>query len=392
MDQVEDHWRQAQLAEIRDNRDKPASAEQVAHSPVGPAADIKRVVTRLEELRHDLHATNRLQQTAADTLLSMLWVALGQARLLISCVLCGYTVQRGMDSAPPPGPVRLCARLDRMQPDNEPLALPGLTDLAGAALAERIGHAVVDTLTHSLDTLHAVLRSSAPDGPHIREEAEVCLAMLSVARRLRSEGAVEPCLRLLHLFSPELTRSHGPQAMITSRIRESTARTLSALSPDVLFAFWYSVGGPDARIRRNLLQVLDYLTDSRAVPYLIRLLERRTQWADGDMVGWFVVRAMEHIGDRSALPALRRISAGRAAPMQRTQVAESGKQAAGSAELGREAERVILAIEGRKNRRESASLLRPSQIEPTDLLRPVSEALEYTDVQDREELLRPDNS
>src|ERR1041384_8239486 len=50
---------------------------------------------------------------------------------------------------------------------------------------------------------------------------------------------------------------------------------------DALYAFWYALGSPDTPSRHNLLQVLDYLTDARAVPYLIRLLERRTVWTDG---------------------------------------------------------------------------------------------------------------
>jgi hypothetical protein len=354
-------------------------------------AEEKRLLHRLEELHQSLYQLNAPRQTETlDTLLSMLWVLEGKARLLVACVLCGYAPRRGNAASAPAGPARLSARLERSQPAHEILPPPGTRTLQDAGLAERIGLALIATLTQSLDTLKAELRASAPDAPHIREEAEVCLSMLGLARRLQTEGVSESCLRLLHLFPPDLARSHGPLARLTARLREAAAQTLGALSPDALFAFWYALGSPDIHARHDLLPVLDYLSDSRAIPYLIRLLERRTQWADRDVVGWFVVRAMEHIGDRSALPALRRIAAGGAAPLQETHPREILKAPPVSAELVREAERVIEAIEWRKNQRERASLLRPAHLSPADLLRPAMDASEEETRQDREELLRPE--
>lgn len=359
----------------------------------GPDAEERQLLMRLEELRLRLQEpTVPRQAEALETLFSMAWVQQGRPRLLIACTLCGYAPQRAFEIPPPAGPTRFCSHLERAQPAEDLLSPPGIGELKGNGLSDRMSSALISTLTHALDVLKAELRASVPDAPHIRAEAEVCLSMLLLARRMRCEQIVEPCLRLLQIFSPETARVHGPQARLTARLRESAGQTLGALSPDSLFAFWYALGSPDMYVRRNLLPTLDYLTDARAVPYLIRLLERRRQWADGDVVGWFVVRAMEHIGDRSVLPALRRIAAEGAAPLQGAQASAGDERFPVSLELAREAERIIRSIEGRKNRLESASLLRPAHLSTSDLLRPAADALDATDLLDREELLRPEET
>src|SRR5438034_1404926 len=110
------------LEESLETNRKTVLATAAPHDPhslpaIDHEAEEKRLRLRLEELRQSLQAESVLRQTEAlETLLSLLWVQEGKPRLLAACVLCGYSLQRGGDSAPPAGPTRLCARLERAQP------------------------------------------------------------------------------------------------------------------------------------------------------------------------------------------------------------------------------------------------------------------------------------
>src|SRR5262249_19021187 len=131
---------------------------------------------------------------------------------------------------------------------------------------------------------------------------------LALARLLSAEEAAEPCVRLLRLLPSAAPNTPLLSIRQIGDLRDAACAVLGNLSPDALFPLWSALGGPEAMIRQDLLPVLDYLHDARALPYLIRLSERRSQWTDGEIVGWFLVRAFERIGDRGALPALRRIA------------------------------------------------------------------------------------
>jgi hypothetical protein len=343
---------------------------------------------RLEELRQDLLQANAPRRAyAVETLLGLLWVEEGPERLAVACALCGYPPTSGKAEAPDCAQ-RLCIRLHgEAEGDDLPPPPPPEERLAWA------GKAVTALLHESLDILKAAVRPGAPASAHLlRREADVCCDALQLVCSLRTADAAEACVRALRLFPPAKTRETGPNARQTTTLREMAARALGALSPDALFPLWYALGSPDADARRDLIPVLDYLHDARAVPYLTRLLERRTQWDDGELVGWFVVRAFERIGDRRALPALRRLTMRGASGMRQAlpwlrKATPSGT----SEELAREALRVIQSIEYGRNTRDSESLLRPAGPVTQDLLRPAADALAERGLQDRDELLRPED-
>ena len=217
-------------------------------------------------------------------------------------------------------------------------------------------------------------------------ETDLCRDVITLANQFAIDTVIEHAVRLLRLFPPDQARGVGPLARQTGPLREVTARFLGSLSPDKLYNYWYALGSPARTARRDLLPVLDYLQGEGATPYLVRLFERRGQWEDGEMVGWFVVRAFKRIRDRRALPALRRVVSMEKSPMP---VASSSQA---SPELIREALRAIEAIEyGRAPaerdqllracqppvdhllhpaRPDTDKLLRPSQLDDTDLVRP----------------------
>jgi hypothetical protein len=168
-------------------------------------------------------------------------------------------------------------------------------------------------------------------------------------------------VRLLRQCTLRHLHSAGPPARDITLLRETACRVLGVISPDALFLLWYTLGSPEPEGRRDVLPALDYLRDARAVPYLLRLLERRGQWPDGEMTGWFIVRALERIGDRRAIPVLWRLVEASRSPKPPT---------ATSVELGREAKRVIESLEGGQAKRDRERLLRPAAPPSADLVRP----------------------
>jgi hypothetical protein len=344
---------------------------------------------RLEELRQDVRQANAPRRAyAVETLLGLLWVEEGQERLAVACALCGYPPQMGRAEAPDCAK-RLCVRLnDVMERDDLPPPPPPEARIAWA------GKAATALLQESLDILKAAERTGTRANARVlQREADVCCDVLQLVCSLRTADAAEACVRALRLFPPDRTRETGPNARQTTTLREIAARALGAISPDALFPLWYALGSPDADARRDLIPALDYIHDPRAVPYLARLLERRTQWDDGELVGWFVVRAFARIGDRQALPALRRLTMrGTSGMRQALPWLHRATPSGTSEELAREALRVIQSIEYGRNTRDSESLLRPAGPVTQDLLRPAADGLAERDLQDRDELLRPEDA
>jgi hypothetical protein len=372
------------------------------------AAEARSRYQRLQVLRADLsHATAARRIYAVETLLGLLWVAEGQERLAVACVLCGYPPQPEK-AATPLCVARLCARLNRTA-SGDAFDLP-----PPPPAAERIawaGQAAAALLTESLDSLKAALRTPQADMPILRREIAVCQDALLLAKHLRAPEVAEPCVRLLRFLPTEWqgtgclpTASGGrdtpqtqawkpipdlPLARQTTLLREAAAQVLGALSPDALPVFWDALRSPQPDARQYLLPALDYLNDPRAIPYLIQLLERRAQWPDGEIVGWFVVRACERIGDRRALPALRRLAASGSRPLQEILPwLRPAIRAETSPELIREALRVVQILESGRPARERNVLLRPSGPQDENLLRPAADPPDAD--YDTRQLLRPE--
>ncbi len=332
---------------------------------------------RLEDLRHALTLP---QETRRQSALSSLAIEIGTRthgeRLEAVCALLNYPPES--DSAGVPlSAARLAQRITDLI-DAEPVSRNA------AQLRALIGQSINVTLLESLDTLKALLPLQGEAiALAVRGEIEVCLSLLKTVQSAALEEAVEVCVRVLRLFRMEAARGQTVLARPTTLLRDSACRALGAISPDALFLFWYTLGSPDAEARSNLLPVLDYLRDPRATPYLLRLLERRGQWMDGEMVGWFVIRAFEHLGDRRALPALRLLAHSGENPLAQD---TSETVPAVSVELAREARRVISSIERGRGWRDRRYLLRPAEPPADSLLHPASEP---PHLQEHAEMVRP---
>src|SRR5579871_496820 len=250
-------------------------------------------VQRLAELRQDLHRGRPMRRTyARDALLALLWVEEGRARLAVLCALCDYAPETGKaETSPFIG--RLAARLNRDAPPDD---LPPPPD--ALQLAAWIGQGLAATLTEALDRLKGALRAEEASPAFVQQEAEVCREALALARLLAADATAEAGVRLLRLLPAAPARTPQLSVRQIGDLRDAACAVLGALSPDALFPLWSALGGPEATTRQDLLPALDYLRDPRALPYLIRLSERRSQWTDGELVGWFLVRAFERIGDQ----------------------------------------------------------------------------------------------
>ena len=137
---------------------------------------------------------------------------------------------------------------------------------------------------------------------------------------------------------------------------------------------------PSASERHNLLPVLDYISDSRAVSYVARLLARCVDWPDGELTAWFVVRTLERIGDRSSLGSLRSFA---------VRWSEFGGEPDDRSRrhLAIEIARVIESLDRRAAWRDNRSLLRPAREDTTGLLRTTNGVMRSNEA-DRMELVR----
>ena len=319
---------------------------------------------RLEDLRHALTLPQAARRESAWAWLAIeIGLRTEGERLEAVCALLNYPPESDAAGVPLSA-ARLTARISELIGSES-------TAPEGAQIRALIGQAVNVTLLESLDTLKALLPLQGEAiALAVRGEIEVCLSLLKTVQAAAMEEAVEVCVRVLRVFRMEAARGQTVLARPTTLLRDAACRALGAISPDSLFLFWYTLGSPDAEARSNLLPALDYLRDPQATPYLLRLLERRGQWADGEMVCWFVIRAFEHLGDRRAAPALRQLAHAGENPLAPD---EQESVPPVSAELAREARRVISSIERGRGWRDRRYLLRPAD-PPTDvLLHPASE-------------------
>lgn len=358
------------------------SAEETAGRKIGPDVSPGRRQQRLEELKRDLEGNDATRAAYARTrLLERLWVEEGAERMAVACVLCGHPAEVSKAETLLCAS-RFCMRLNTVG-DDLPLP-PGEVELRVWA-----GPAVAAVLTETLDAIKAASRlESTANNEILQREVDVCRDALILAKNLRVHEAADPCVRLLRLLPPERVRGQGVLARRTTALREAAGRVLGLLSPEALGTLWDALSGSDEAARRNALPILDYIQDPRAIPYLTTLLERRAEWGSGEMMAWNVMRAFERIGDRRALPVLRRVANGGALPAA---VASANADVSGdNPHLAREARRVIQSIEQGRDSQDREMLLRPAMPHDDHLLRPVTH-LPDENVRPKE-LLRPDAS
>lgn len=253
-----------------------------------------------------------------------------------------------------------------------------------AELTSRIAPAVTSVLYTVLRSAEESLTSyGESDALDVRHTTEDCYQALLAVASLSINEAAAPAVSAASLFASGSALHPSLSARSASQVREAACTAIASLSPDALFPLWIVLGGPDARARHRLLPVLDYIRDTRATPYLNRLLARCIQWPDGELTAWFVVRALEHIGDRASLPGLRAFVA-QVAPSNAAYSTETVSRQ----QLATEVSRVILALDRRAARRNNRSLLRPAAQDVSTLLRSPTEENQPVNAADRRELLR----
>ena len=339
----------------------------------------RRRLQRIEELRADLnHKTPARVDYARQTLLTMLWLEENDGRQQIINVLCRYLPDESRQ--PPVFAAQLSAHLGREAMAN------ALAPADAARITNCIGAALPSILNPAVQKLQVIIDGGEANEDDLYRTTDLCRDALTIAARFMIDTVVDQAVRLLRVFPPDQARGVGPLARETGPLREAASHLLGALSPDKLYGYWYALGSPGRTARRDLLPVLDYLQDPSATPYLVRLFERRGQWADSEMVGWFVVRAFKRIRDRRALPALRRVVSLEKSPM----LAVPGSQA--SPDLIREARRAIEAIEYGRATGERSQLLRAAQPPVDHLLHPAQPGhhdLLRPSQRDEQDLIRP---
>lgn len=141
-------------------------------------------------------------------------------------------------------------------------------------------------------------------------------------------------------------------------IRNALARTIAALPPNEMDAFWENLQSADVGIRHAMLQGLEFLRSAHAVPHLLRGLERSGDHATRAAI----VDCLEEIADPRAIAMLTRLR-------QET--------AHGDWTLSRHIARVIRVIEQQNRGRSHRTLLRPAQTPPQEadsLLRPAADS------------------
>lgn len=156
-------------------------------------------------------------------------------------------------------------------------------------------------------------------------------------------------------------------------IRTALARTIAALPPDEMDAFWENLCSPDTARRHAMLEGLKFLRSAHAVPHLLRGLERSGDHA----IRSAIVDCLEEIADPRAIATLARLR-------QET--------AHGDWTLSRHIARAIRVIEQQNRGRSHRTLLRPAQTPPEEaasLLRPAADSSDAPDGQGKQ-LLRPE--
>jgi hypothetical protein len=193
----------------------------------------------------------------------------------------------------------------------------------------------------------------APAAPFVEEYLAVALRPV---RRLRAGGMTPALCATLYdyqrgIWTPHLTK---PQLYT---IRVALAKTVAALPPDSMSAFWNGLQSSDPMLRQAMLLGLEFLRSAHAVPHLLRGLETSKDHA----VRAAIVDCLEATADPRALSTLTRL---------RRETAQDDWT------LSRHIARVIRVIEQQNRGQNHRTLLRPTETPPDEeksLLRPASD-------------------
>jgi len=203
--------------------------------------------------------------------------------------------------------------------------------------------------------------------------AKLAVALRPVRKLRPGILTAEVCAALYYyhrgVWTPYLTK---PELWI---IRTALAKTIAALPPDEMDAFWENLQSSDTLIRDAMRLGLTFLRSAHAVPHLLRGLERIPDNATRAAI----VDCLEEIADPRALAPLIRL---------RQETAQYDWP------LSRQIARAIRIIEQQNRDNGHRTLLRPSATPADDeeaLLRPVTAAPDTRQAAeaDRAQLLRP---
>ncbi|MBC7527672.1 MAG: hypothetical protein H7308_08980 [Chthonomonadaceae bacterium] len=335
--------------------------------------DRKRLEALFAEITQTVEREKR--DYAGDALLAALWVETGEKREAIVRALCGVSQSGGGVVA-----VRICRKFGAGEA-SIPLPPPPARERR-----RLIGAIAVEVGQSTLHTLAAYAKDPA--------EAESAEALIEVQ-------CLYDLFRLMELLRLPETLASAFQFLLSGYLRPLTwypvvqhaaCRAIAAL-PLSEQGVVYGALGISQRMSQALLPVLDYVNNLEAVPDIARLIggilsshEDPIIWEE---VAWKVIKALERMGDRRALPMLRRVASGQRGGMNLLQnfvLREIHGERPISESLRQEARRVILAIE-RGGSVDRQTLLRPSSIDNAELLRPSMER--DGEQKERGELLRP---
>ncbi len=301
---------------------------------------------------------------AADTLLASLWIETGRERERTAATLCGLAPFEA-EGELPLSAVRLCRKLAEGE---------GAVPLPPPPSAERrrgVGDAAAEVLKAAYERL-AAHRGTAEEreSPAAKQEAQCLFDLLRMMELLRL-----PALQPWAFFF--LSSSPCAEASWHGSLKEAACRGLASL-PVSYQKLIFAALGAHGEQASALLPVLDYLNSSECVPDVAGCLRYSTGalilgkpkpqvW---EQVVWGVLKTLERIGDRRALPELKRLldPGGFVRPFQSLSQSRPPRL---SPELKTEIVRVIGVIQsGHSGERQT--LLRASSLPGDQLLRPSS--------------------
>jgi hypothetical protein len=209
----------------------------------------------------------------------------------------------------------------------------------------------------------------------VTSQGQHLLVALRPIRKLHAGVLTPEVCATLYDFHSGIWEPHLDKAQ-RWRIRTALARTIAALPPNEMDAFWENLHSADPMLRGAMLLGLEFLRSAHAVPHLVRGLEQSEDHATRSAI----VDCLEEIADPRAIAPLIRLR-------QATALSDWT--------LSRHIGRVLRVIEQQNRGQFHRTLLRPSQTPPGNnesLLRPAADPADI--VQRRAEteramLLRP---
>lgn len=334
--------------------------------------DRKRLEALFAEITQTVEREKR--DYAGDALLAALWVETGEKREAIVRALCGVSQSGGGVVA-----VRICRKFGAGEAS---IPLPPPPAMERRRL---IGTIAAEVSENTLHTLAAYAKDPVEaESAEARIEVQCLYDLFRLMELLRLPEVMS--VTFLYLFADWRSVSWY------SVVQHAACRALAALPLSEQKVVYGALGGSQ-RFSQRLLPFLDCVNGAEAVPEIAKLIGGKlTPNEDPILLEEMAMRAiksLERMGDRRALPMLRRVAMGQRGNVNLFQnfvLREIYGELPLSESLRQEARRVILAIE-RGGSVDRQTLLRPSFIDDAQLLRPSMEREE--EQKERDELLRP---